>query len=66
VAFHDAVRELSARRLFWTDYKPNASPGADHFGFHATKLGWRVIEHLWQHDPLMREPTDAPTGPNLS
>jgi hypothetical protein len=66
VAFHDAVRELSARRLFWTDYKPNASPGADHYGLHATKLGWRVIEHLWQHDSQMREPTDAPTGPNLS
>jgi hypothetical protein len=66
VAFHDAVRELSARRLFWTDYKPNASPGADHFGFHATKLGWRVIEHLWQHDSQMREPRDAPTGPNLN
>jgi hypothetical protein len=65
VAFHDAVRELSGRRLFWTDYQPNASPGADHFGLHATKLGWRVIEHLWQHDPLMREPADAPTGPNL-
>lgn len=67
VAFHDAVRELSARRLLWTDYKPNASPGADAFGFHATKLGWRVIEHLWQHhDPQMREPPGAPTGPNLS
>lgn len=66
VVFNDAVRELSARRLFWTDYQPNASPGTDQYGLHATKLGWRVIEHLWQHDPQMREPAGAPTGPNLS
>jgi hypothetical protein len=63
VAFHDCVRELSGRRLFWTDYRPNAS-GADTYGIHATKLGWRVIEHLWAHDSQMREPADAPTGPN--
>jgi hypothetical protein len=65
VAFHEAVRELSARRLLWTDFKPNIAPGVDAYGIHATKLGWRLIEHLWQHDPLMREPTGAPTGPNL-
>lgn len=65
VAFHDCVRELSGRRLMWTDYKPNALPGADEYGLHATELGWRVIEHLWRHDPNMRRPQDAPTGPNL-
>lgn len=66
VAFHNAVRELSSHRLLWTDYKPNTGPGVDSFGIHATKLGWRVIEHLWQHDSEMREPEGAPTGPNLS
>ena len=66
VVFNDAVRELSARRLFWTDYKTNVEPGEDSYGLHATKLGWRVIEHLWHHDPEMREPENAPTGPNLS
>lgn len=65
VAFHDCVRELSAKRLFWTDYRPNFGPGTDSYGVHATKLGWKVIEHLWRHDPKMKEPADAPTGPNL-
>jgi len=65
VAFHNAVRELSSRRLFWTQFVPNAGGGADPYGIHATNLGWRVIEHLWNHDPLMRKPDDAPTGPNL-
>jgi hypothetical protein len=65
VAFNDAARELSARRMLWTDYQPNASPGDDYVGLHATKLGWLVIQHLWKHDPLMREPVNAPTGPNL-
>lgn len=65
VTFNDAVRELSARRLIWTYYQPNASPGADQFGYHATKLGWRIIQHLWSHDVGMREPENAPTGPNL-
>jgi hypothetical protein len=65
VAFHDGVRELSARRLMWTHYQPNVATGTDEFGFHATELGWRVIELLWHHDPLMRKPSNAPTGPNL-
>jgi len=65
VMFNDAVRELSARRLFWTDYKSNVAQGRDDYGFHSTKLGWRVIEHIWGHDPKMREPVGAPTGPNL-
>ena len=26
----------------------------------------RVIEHIWQHDPQMREPKGCPTGPNLT
>lgn len=64
VAFHNAVRELSERRLFWTHYVPNAKPGMDRYGIHATKLGWRLIEHLWQHDSKMRQPPNAPTGPN--
>ena len=64
VLFQQAARELSAHRLFWTDYRPNASPGADAYGIHATKLGWCVIAHLWNHDPQMREPPNAPTGPN--
>lgn len=68
VAFHDCVRELSARRLMWTDYQPNTPSGSgeDSFGIHATKLGWRVIEHLWKHDKSMREPENARTGPNFA
>lgn len=65
VVFNDAVRELSAHRLFWTHYQPNTPPGVgDSYGLHATKLGWRVIEDIWAHDEHMREPPDAPTGPN--
>lgn len=66
IAFQEALRELLTRRLMWTQYSPNALPGADAYGSHATKLGWRVIEFLWQHDPLMRQSTDAPTGPTLA
>lgn len=66
VAFHNAARELAERRLLWTDYVPNGVRGGDTYGMHATKLGWRVIEHLWHHDPEMREPPGAPTGPNES
>jgi hypothetical protein len=65
ILFNDAARELSAHRLLWTNYQPNASPGADHYGLHATELGWRVIEHVWKHDLQMRKPNGAPTGPNL-
>lgn len=65
ILFNDATRELSARRLLWTNYHPNASPGADHFGQHATELGWCVIEHIWKHDLQMRKPNEAPTGPIL-
>ncbi|MBK8275397.1 MAG: hypothetical protein IPK92_06055 [Nitrospira sp.] len=64
ILFNDAVRELSAKRLMWTDYQTNTSPGYDSYGLHATKLGWRVIEHLWKHDRKMREPENAITGPN--
>lgn len=64
ILFNDAVRELSAKRLMWTDYQTNTSPGYDSYGLHATKLGWRVIEHLWKHDSKMREPENAITGPN--
>ena len=64
IIFNDAVRELSARRLMWTNYLTNTSPGHDSYGLHATKLGWRVIEHLWKHDLKMREPENAITGPN--
>lgn len=65
VAFHDCVRELSARRLMWTDFRPNTPPGSgrDTYGIHATKLGWRAIENLWKHDSRMLMPADAPTGP---
>jgi hypothetical protein len=65
VAFHDCVRELSARRLMWTDFHPNTPPGSgrDSYGIHATKLGWRAIENLWKHDATMLMPPDAPTGP---
>jgi len=67
VVFNDAVRELAAHRLFWTDYQPNTPPGVgDSYGLHATELGWRVIEHIWQHNEQMRKPKGAPTGPNLS
>jgi hypothetical protein len=65
VSFHAAMRELLQRRLFWTHYSPNTGTGVDSFGLHATKLGWRVIEHLWKHDPQMREPKGSVTGPNL-
>jgi hypothetical protein len=64
IIFNDAVRELSAKRLFWTDYRSNTSPGVDSYGLHATRLGWRVIEQLWEHDEKMRQPLNAPTGPN--
>lgn len=64
VAFHDCVRELSAKRLVWTDFKPNTPQGCDSYNIHATKLGWTVIEQLWSHDEEMRKPSDAPTGPN--
>ncbi|HVG01973.1 MAG TPA: hypothetical protein VM842_03740 [Nitrospira sp.] len=64
ILFNDAARELSARRLLWMNYQPNASPGADHYGLHATESVLCVIEHVWQHDPLMRKPNGAPTGPN--
>lgn len=63
VSFHDAIRELFEARLFWTDWKSNFENNMDHYGMHATKLGWRVIEHIWQHDKAMRQPTEAPTGP---
>jgi len=66
VAFHDCVRELSAKRLDWTDFKPNTPPGCDSYNIHATKLGWTVIEHFWKHDSQMRMPQDAPTGPNFT
>lgn len=66
VLFQQAARELAAHRLFWTDYLPNAVPGVgDHYGIHATTFGWAVIAHLWKHDPQMRKPTNAPTGPNI-
>jgi len=42
VVFNDAVRELSAHRLFWTHYQTNTSPGVDRYGLHATELGWRA------------------------
>lgn len=63
VLFQEAARELTTHRLFWTDYRPNVSPGKDAYGIHATELGWTVIEHLWAHDPKMRKPKNAPTGP---
>jgi len=64
VLFQQAARELTTRGLFWTDYRPNFAPGRDAYGIHATELGWAVIEHLWKHDPQMRKPKNAPTGPN--
>lgn len=64
IIFTDAVRELLSRRMLWTHYQPNTPPGHDSYGLHATKLGWRVIEHLWKHDQKMREPENAITGPN--
>lgn len=64
IIFTDAVRELLSRRICWTNYQTNTPPGADSYGLHATKLGWRVIEHLWKHDKKMREPENAPTDPN--
>jgi len=64
--FYGCVRELSSRRLVWTEFKANTPEGADSYGIHATKLGWRVIEQLWNHNTKMREPSNAPTGPNLT
>jgi len=65
IAFHNSVRELSDHRLFWTQYVPAGSQNGDSYGVHATALGWRVIEHIWQHDPKMSKPDNAPTAPNL-
>lgn len=64
VLFEQAARELIGHRLLWTDYQSNAVDGADLVGHHATELGWLVIEHIWKHDPRMRKPAGAPTGPN--
>lgn len=64
ILFNDAARELSARRLLWTNYQSNVSHGADRFGHHATELGWLVIEHIWKHDLQRRKSDGAPTGPN--
>lgn len=66
VLFEQAVRELFAHRLLWTDYRSNVAAGTDSFGHHATELRWRVIEHIWQHDHLMRKPEGPPTGPNAN
>ncbi|MEY3894657.1 MAG: hypothetical protein RLZZ214_176 [Verrucomicrobiota bacterium] len=66
IVFNAAVRELIAARLLWTDYQSNVGAGTDAFGMHATKLGWRVIEHIWQHESRMKQPEGAPTGPNLT
>ena len=61
-AFHNAARELLERRLLRMGYEP--SQGGDWYGLHATKLGWKVIETIWHHDPEMRQSPDAPTGPH--
>ena len=64
VVYQLGIQDLTRLRLFWTDYKVNVEgSGRDSFGAHATKLGWLVIEHLWNHDPKMRKPSNAPTGP---
>lgn len=63
IAFHNAVRELTERRLFWTDFGPEPKEGKHWYGIHATNLGWRVIERLW---PKWKQPESAPTGPNLT
>lgn len=64
-AFLAAVRELLSRRLMWTHYEAGIDQGADGYGIHATKLGWRVIEQIWgKHDPKMKMPSHAITGPN--
>lgn len=64
--FHAACRELLAKRLFWTHYEAGVTESGDAYGIHATKLGWRVIETIWDHDQLMRMPAHAITGPNSS
>jgi len=63
-SFEATARELIARRLMWTHWEAGLQMHGDGYGIHATKLGWRVIEHIWQHDPEMRMPTRARTGPN--
>ena len=63
-AFHGACRELIHKRLFWTHYETGISGVADAYGIHATNLGWAAIEALWSHDPEMRKPKHAITGPN--
>jgi hypothetical protein len=62
IAFHNAIRELAEHRLFWTHYRPAITTGVDAYAVHTTKLGWRVIENLWAHDPDMREPSNSVTG----
>lgn len=56
IAFHQAARELTQRRLLWSHYDTKRQI----YGIHATKLGWRVIELLW---PGVAQPHHAPTGP---
>lgn len=64
LAYINAARELTEKRLLWNNFVPNAAEGRDTYGSHATNLGWRVIERLWQHNALMRRPPNAPTSPN--
>jgi hypothetical protein len=45
--FEAASRELLEQKLLFTEYQPNAVPGADMFGMHATKLGCVFIGRMW-------------------
>jgi hypothetical protein len=47
VRFYAGTRDLLRRRLIWTDWRPKAINGKDAFGMHATKLGWAVIQLMW-------------------
>jgi hypothetical protein len=63
VLFHVTARELLRHRLFWNQYVTNVRAGADWYGMHCTRLGWRVIDYIWKDDPKMRQHKEAPTGP---
>ncbi len=62
------VRELLGKRLVWTDYRANAmrladeGRSADMFGLHPTRLGWTVINVIWNFPRPDRAPQHPPVG----
>ncbi len=48
IRYQLAVRDLLAKRLLSSDYRPRSpEPGTDSFGVRGTPLGWAFIRHRW-------------------